>query len=333
MIGIAAVRYFLIKFSRGKIIAFDLDEALSFEGESGPYIQYAVVRANNIFQKVQQRDRLDEPALLASLRDVSAAELTGENGSHELWSLVLDASRLDEIVEQVVKTLEFSVLAKYAFSLAQAFNAFYHRSQILNEERDDVRRWRAGAVIYLRNQLTRALDLMGIAVPPTNVMAIIAIARCSKLPDYEESIRRAGGEPWVVEVGTNLPADVVRRASGILLAGGGDVNPALFGETPHPTFDAAESGRDDYEIELIRLATRARPSAAGDLPRHPGAQCRARRHAGAGHSLRTARRDRAHAGRAAAQRVRPRARGLDREGLAAVTPRRRQPEVAAIRWT
>jgi len=166
MIGIAAVRYFLIKFSRGKIIAFDLDEALSFEGESGPYIQYAVVRANNIFQKVQQRDKLDEPALLASLRDVPAAELTGENGTHELWSLVLDASRLDEIVEQVVKTLEFSVLAKYAFSLAQAFNAFYHRSQILNEERDDVRRWRAGAVIYLRNQLTRALDLMGIAVPP-----------------------------------------------------------------------------------------------------------------------------------------------------------------------
>ena len=166
MIGIAAVRYFLIKFSRGKIIAFDLEEALSFEGESGPYIQYAVVRANNIFQKVQQRDGLDEAALLASLRDVSAAELTGENGSHELWSLVLDASRLDEIVEQVIKTLEFSVLAKYAFSLAQAFNAFYHRSQILNEERDDVRRWRAGAVIYLRNQLTCALDLMGIAVPP-----------------------------------------------------------------------------------------------------------------------------------------------------------------------
>ena len=166
MIGIAAVRYFLIKFSRGKIIAFDLEEALSFEGESGPYIQYAVVRANNIFQKVQQRDALDEAALVASLREVSAAELTGEHGSHDLWSLVLDASRLDEIVEQVIKTLEFSVLAKYAFSLAQAFNAFYHRSQILNEERDDVRRWRAGAVIYLRDQLTRALDLMGIAVPP-----------------------------------------------------------------------------------------------------------------------------------------------------------------------
>jgi arginyl-tRNA synthetase len=166
MIGIAAVRYFMIKFSRGKVIAFDLEEALSFEGESGPYIQYAVVRANNIFQKLQQRDGLGEAALLESLCDVPAGELDGANGSHELWSLVLDASRLDEIVEQVIRSLEFSVLAKYAFTLAQAFNAFYHRAPILNEERDDVRRWRAATVIYVRNQLRTALDLMGVDVPP-----------------------------------------------------------------------------------------------------------------------------------------------------------------------
>jgi arginyl-tRNA synthetase len=166
IIAIAAARYFLIKFSRGKVIAFDMDEALSFEGESGPYIQYAIVRANNIFQKVQQRDGLDEAALVRTLGDVPPAELIGEHGSHELWSLVLEASRLDEVVEQVVRSLEFSVLAKYTFSLAQAFNAFYHRSPILNEERDDVRRWRAGAVIYVRDQLKRALDLMGVEVPP-----------------------------------------------------------------------------------------------------------------------------------------------------------------------
>ena len=96
---------------------------------------------------------------------VPPAELTGENGNHELWALVLEAARLDEIVEQVIRSLEFSVLAKYAFSLAQGFNAFYHRSQILNEDREDVRRWRAAGVIYLRDQLTRALDLMGVAVP------------------------------------------------------------------------------------------------------------------------------------------------------------------------
>jgi arginyl-tRNA synthetase len=165
MIGIAAVRYFMVKFSRGKVIAFDLDEALSFEGESGPYIQYAVVRANNIFQKLQQRDGLDERVLLRTLNDIAPRELDGDNGGHELWALVLEASRLDEIVEQVIRSLEFSVLAKYSFTLAQAFNAFYHRSPILNEERDDVRRWRAAAVIYMRNQLTRSLDLMGIEVP------------------------------------------------------------------------------------------------------------------------------------------------------------------------
>ena len=72
----------------------------------------------------------------------------------------------DEVVDQVIRSLEFSVLAKYAFTLAQSFNAFYHRAQILNEERDDVKRWRAGAVIYLRSQLTKALDLMGVEVPP-----------------------------------------------------------------------------------------------------------------------------------------------------------------------
>ena len=78
---------------------------------------------------------------------------------------MLEASRLDEIVEQVVRSLEFSSLAKYAFGLAQLFNAFYHRSPILKEEDVDRKRWRAAGVAYFRSQLTRALDLMGIAVP------------------------------------------------------------------------------------------------------------------------------------------------------------------------
>jgi arginyl-tRNA synthetase len=171
MIAVAAVRYFLIKFSRGKVIAFDLDEALAFEGETGPYIQYATVRINKILKKVEERDGLTEQDLLGTLSEVPAGELNGENGGHELWALVLEAARLDEIVEQSIRSLEFGVLAKWAFTLAQSFSAYYNlkpasRSTILNEDRDDVRRWRAGAVIYVRNQLTRALDLMGIAVPP-----------------------------------------------------------------------------------------------------------------------------------------------------------------------
>jgi arginyl-tRNA synthetase len=165
-IGVAAVRYFLVKYSRTKVIAFDIDEALSFEGESGPYLQYAVVRANNIFHKLFERLGTTETQLLAGLPDAPPDALNGADGDHELWALVLEASRLDDIVEQVVRSLEFSVLAKYGFGLAQLFNGFYHRAPILNEEREDVRRWRAAAVVYFRQQLSRVLDLMGIRVPP-----------------------------------------------------------------------------------------------------------------------------------------------------------------------
>jgi arginyl-tRNA synthetase len=165
-IAVAAVRYFMVKFSRGKIIVFDIDEALSFEGESGPYLQYAVVRANNIFAKLKERDGTDPALVMASLDRTPADVLTGTTEeSLDLWGLVLEAARLDEVVDQTVRTLELSVLAKYAFGLAQAFNGFYHRYSILNEERPDARLWRAAAVIYYRAQLTRALDLMGCAVP------------------------------------------------------------------------------------------------------------------------------------------------------------------------
>ena len=165
-IAIAAVRYFMVKFSRGKVIVFDIDEALSFEGESGPYLQYAVVRANNIFNKLKERANLDEATVAAALRSNPPELLTSDNEeAHDVWGLMLEAARLDEMVEQAVRTLELSVIAKYAFGLAQAFNAFYHRYPILNEERADARIWRAAAVGYSRKQLTRALDLMGCSVP------------------------------------------------------------------------------------------------------------------------------------------------------------------------
>jgi len=163
-IATAAVRYFLIKFSRGKVIAFDIAEALSFEGETGPYLQYAGVRANNIFRKLRERDGVEIEALVAALDETPADALEDADGD-ALWDLVLQSGRLDEMAEQALRTLELSVLAKYVFGLAQQFNGFYHRYQILNEERQDVRRWRAAAVAYFRDQLTRALDLMGCRVP------------------------------------------------------------------------------------------------------------------------------------------------------------------------
>lgn len=91
-------------------------------------------------------------------------------------------------------------------------------------------------------------------------MPKIAIAPSSKTHDYEESVRRAGGEPVILDPAANRPADVVRTFDGVLLPGGGDVLPSIYGETAHPTFGAAEPGRDEYEIELVRLALDA------DLP-------------------------------------------------------------------
>jgi arginyl-tRNA synthetase len=164
-IAVAALRYFMVKFSRAKVIAFDIDEALSFEGESGPYLQYAAVRAGNIFARLEERDGLDEASIIASLETALPTNLVEGAEGDDLWGLVLEASRLDEVAEQAVRTLEPSLVAKYTFGLAQAFNAAYHRYTILNEENQDTKRWRAAVAAYVRKQLTRALDLMGCEVP------------------------------------------------------------------------------------------------------------------------------------------------------------------------
>ncbi len=164
-IGVAAIRYFLVKFTRTKLIAFDIDEALSFEGESGPYLQYSTVRAQNIFQKLQEREGLSEAALIARLQDTPPTPLTNGEEGDELWNLALEAARLDEVVEQAVRTLEPSVVAKYAFALSQTFNALYHKYPVLSEERPEWRIWRAAVISFYRRQLTKALDLMGAQVP------------------------------------------------------------------------------------------------------------------------------------------------------------------------
>ncbi|MGE3705541.1 MAG: arginine--tRNA ligase [Vicinamibacterales bacterium] len=166
-IAVGAIRYFMLKFSRGKLIVFDIAEALSFEGETGPYLQYAAVRAQNILHKLKERDGVSESDVLARLDALAPDELSPAAGEehHDLWALVLEASRLDEIVEQAVRAMEFSGLAKYAFALAQLFSAFYHQYPIVNEEQADRKLWRAAGVAYFNAQLARALDLMGIEVP------------------------------------------------------------------------------------------------------------------------------------------------------------------------
>ena len=165
-IATAAIRYFMIKYSRGKLIAFDIDEALSFEGESGPYVQYAAVRATNILRKLYDRDGLDDGTLVAALTKLPATPLEDPGDGTVAWGLLFEAARLDEVADQSIRALELSVLAKYAFGLAQMFNTFYHRCPVVAEEDEPIRLWRAAAVLYCRLQLTRALALMGCEVPP-----------------------------------------------------------------------------------------------------------------------------------------------------------------------
>ena len=164
IISTAAVRYFMIKFSRGKVIAFDIDEALSFEGETGPYLQYAAVRARKILQKLHERSGLAATDIAQSLATTPDAPLADAAGD-ELWGLVLEASRLDEVADQAVRTLELSVLAKYAFGLAQRFNGFYHSSPVVAEPDEATRLWRAAGVAWFEARMTRALALMGCEVP------------------------------------------------------------------------------------------------------------------------------------------------------------------------
>ena len=154
----------MIKFSRSKVIAFDIDEALSFEGETGPYLQYATVRARRILEKLEDRDGIELHNRLEELASTSSDSLTASAGD-SLWDLILESSRLDEIAEQSVRSLELSTLAKYTFGLAQKFNGFYHSSPVIGEPNAGTRLWRAAGVKIFETQMTKALQLMGCQVP------------------------------------------------------------------------------------------------------------------------------------------------------------------------
>ncbi|HSU88100.1 MAG TPA: arginine--tRNA ligase [Terriglobia bacterium] len=163
-IAVGALRYFLLKFTRTAIIAFDFKEALNFDGETGPYIQYAAVRANNIFLKLRETDAtFDAARIQKMLNDPRLATFLNE--SNDIWELVYLALRLDEIAHQVVVTLEPAALAKYAFTLGQRFNLFYHRYRIISEENADRKLFYILVVDLVRESLLKALDLMGIEVP------------------------------------------------------------------------------------------------------------------------------------------------------------------------
>ncbi len=192
-IAIGALRYFMLKYTKPSVIAFDFKEALSFEGETGPYAQYAVVRATSIFKKagidpetlplevVNAEPYIDlQPSVIEqelapqSLSDIKgiwagevdyAANLAGA-GAGEIWELWLASSKTSDVTEQCIATTEPAYLAKHVFQLAQLFNTFYHRYPILSEPDEQRKQFLLVTVFVVRRELIRALAVMGITVPP-----------------------------------------------------------------------------------------------------------------------------------------------------------------------
>ncbi len=165
-VATGALRYFMMKFGRTRIITFDMEEALAFTGETGPYVQNAVVRARNIFGKLEaEGHRVADLLARAHGLDLGAL-LSGEEGD-EVWSLLLLMARSDEVVEQAIRAEDVALVAKHAFAVAQAFHSYYQkpRFSVLYAESEDRRAFRVLVVDAFVRQMEVLLGLLGIPVP------------------------------------------------------------------------------------------------------------------------------------------------------------------------
>ena len=165
-LAIGALRYFMLKFTKPSVIAFDFKDALSFEGDTGPYAQYAVVRASNIFRKggLDPESFGRDAASRVSTEDFS--RFLAEESGNDIWELWLAAAKTSYIVSQCIAATEPAYLAKHAFQLAQLFNTFYHRYPILTEADEGRKKFLLATAAVVRRELTRVLAAMGITVPP-----------------------------------------------------------------------------------------------------------------------------------------------------------------------
>ncbi|HVS66590.1 MAG TPA: arginine--tRNA ligase [Thermoanaerobaculia bacterium] len=158
-IATAAVRYFMVRATTTRVIAFDLDEALSFEGDSGPYLQYSLVRAKNILR------RLDEAGLAIAPDPDLVRAADPARWSDDLWDLVFTGAQAEQVVAKAAETLELSLIARCAVDLAQKFHAVYHKHPILQEEDVELRAVRLVALHVFRRSLRAICELIGVEEP------------------------------------------------------------------------------------------------------------------------------------------------------------------------
>jgi len=165
-IATAALRYFMLKFARNSLIVFDFEEALSFEGETGPYLQYTSVRLKSIFRKLEERTGMTEDRVRqAACAWDTPLDILSAGEEADFWDLVFYASAFEEEVSHALNSLEFSYLAKFAFNLCQKLNAYYHHYPILAEKNQDLKLLRLIIIHDVRKTLETALILMGIPLP------------------------------------------------------------------------------------------------------------------------------------------------------------------------
>jgi arginyl-tRNA synthetase len=160
-IAVGALRYFMLKYTRNSVIAFDFHDALSFEGETGPYVQYAIVRARSIFRK----GGTTSAAALAAVDGTALAQYVESEEGRDLWELWQTASKTTLLLEQCIATAEPAYLAKHAFQLAQQFNNFYHRFHILTEPDADRKKLLLATAAVAERELIRVLGWLGIDAP------------------------------------------------------------------------------------------------------------------------------------------------------------------------
>jgi arginyl-tRNA synthetase len=169
-VAVGALRYFLLRFTRSTVIAFDFKDALSFEGETGPYVQYAVVRINGIGRKWHALDEKITKSDMDNYVRMERSQLDlmqflAAPHADDVWELVVLAGSLDARIEQALSAQEPAFVARYAFELAQQFNNFYHRHPILSEENPEKRAFLLRLTGIVHDQLELALGLMGIVAP------------------------------------------------------------------------------------------------------------------------------------------------------------------------
>ena len=156
----------MLKYTKQSVIAFDFKDALSFEGETGPYAQYAVVRASSIFRKAGLDVETFSSDVSAHPAPVEFAQYLNGADANEIWELWLACSQTSYVIDKCIATTEPANLAKHVFRLAQLFNTFYHRHPILSEADEKRKRFLLATVAVVRRELIRTLAVMGITVPP-----------------------------------------------------------------------------------------------------------------------------------------------------------------------